>query len=306
MFFKNYNYFLTIIETGGVSRAAEKLFISQTAVSKYLKRLESNLGFELFNRESYPLRLTEAGELYLEYVMNIVDMEKQLLKKLTGLEDTNRGTVKIGTGSWGTFITLPVVLPIFKQLYPNINIEINEGNHQELASMIEYDKIDCALFLKPHSYRNITFEHLYYEHILLAVNKANPILKSIKYDGKVNALKCEDFKVFRHQPLIMYKQGLIAREIIMNYFNLLNIKPNIILEISNFVMALEMVIANMGIAFLPGTVLKKHQQTNKIVFFKMEDPGLQWEFGISYKIGNILNKQTQLLIDCIRSAFHDI
>ena len=307
MFFKNYNYFLTIIEAGGVSRAAEKLFISQTSVSKYLKRLESNIGFELFSRESYPLRLTEAGELYLEYVMDIAAKEKQLLQEFTGLRDGNRGTVKIGTGSWGAFIILPTVLPVFKQQYPNITIKIQECLHHEIALMIEYDKIDFALFYSPHNYEHITFEHLFNESILLAVNRANPILKSIGFDEKkpVNTINREDFMRFRNQPFILFKHGLNMREMIQNYFNFLSIRPEIILETSNVVTALNMAMANMGITFIPDAVLRRPEQTNNIIFFHMEDPPLQWEIGISYKTGTKPNKQSQMLIDCIHSFFHD-
>ena len=307
MFFKNYHYFLTIIEAGGISRAAEKLFISQTSVSKYLKRLESSIGFELFNRESYPLRLTEAGKLYLEYVMDIAAKEKQLVQEFTGLRDGNRGTIKIGTGAWGAFIILPIVLPVFKQQYPNIAIEIQEGLHQEIALMIEYDKIDFALFYSPHNYEYITFEHLFHEPILLAVNKANPILESISFDEKipVNTISRENFMRFCQQSFILYKQGLNVREVIRNYFNLLSIKPNVIMETSNIVTALNMVIANMGISFIPGAILRMPEHTQNIVFFQMEDPPMQWEIGIAYKSGTKPNKQTQELINCIHSLFYD-
>ena len=307
MLFKNYQYFLTIIEAGGVSKAAEKLFISQTSVSKYLKRLENSIGFELFSRESYPLRLTEAGELYQKYVMDIVAKENQLLLELGGLRDGNRGTVKLGISSWGSFIILPAVLPAFKQQYPNISIEIQEGLHQEIASMIEYDKIDFALFHFPHNYERITFEHLFHEPILLAVNKAQPLLESIDFDREksVNTISREDFTLFRHQPFILYKQGQNIREVTLNYFNQLSINPPVILETSNIVAALNMAMANLGIAFIPGAVLRVHKQIHDVIFFQMEDPPLQWEVGIAYKTGNKPGKQAQLLIDCIRGFFHD-
>ena len=62
MVFKNFEYFIAIAEEGSISKAAERLYISQPSLSKYLKRLEENFGEELFCRESYPLKLTKAGE----------------------------------------------------------------------------------------------------------------------------------------------------------------------------------------------------------------------------------------------------
>jgi DNA-binding transcriptional LysR family regulator len=131
----------------------------------------------LFNRESYPLKLTEAGELYLEYVRDIIAKEKQLIRALADLHEGTRGLVRMGITPWRSSIIMPAVLPGFDSQYPNIKIEIYEGPHQDLASMLEHDKIDFSVFHLPHSYQNITFEHLFYEPILLAINKATTFWK---------------------------------------------------------------------------------------------------------------------------------
>ncbi|MDR1250081.1 MAG: LysR family transcriptional regulator, partial [Treponema sp.] len=108
LIFKDYEYFMTIIEEGGVSKAAEKLFISQSSVSKYLKRLEDNLGLQLFNRESYPLCLTEAGDLYFKYIKKIFEQEKEFLTHITELKEGTRGTIRIGIAFWHSSIFFPV------------------------------------------------------------------------------------------------------------------------------------------------------------------------------------------------------
>lgn len=71
MYFKNYEYFLMIAEEGSISKAADKLYLTQPSLSKYLKRLEENLGVELFSRDRYPLALTQAGIIYKRYVEEI-------------------------------------------------------------------------------------------------------------------------------------------------------------------------------------------------------------------------------------------
>ena len=77
MYFKNYKYFLAIVEYGGVTRAAEALFLSQPSLSKYLRRLEQNLGIELFDHSSSPLKLTYAGQRYYEYIKRFESLERQ-------------------------------------------------------------------------------------------------------------------------------------------------------------------------------------------------------------------------------------
>ena len=72
----NYEYFVTIVETGSLTKAAEKLYISQPSLSQYLKRLENSLGIDLFDRGTLPLRLTFAGERYYQYVLQIMKLEE--------------------------------------------------------------------------------------------------------------------------------------------------------------------------------------------------------------------------------------
>lgn len=91
MVFKNFEYFIAIAEEGSISKAAERLYISQPSLSKYLKRLEENFGEELFCRESYPLKLTKAGELYLSYVKELTKKETRLLEELSYLRNSEAG-----------------------------------------------------------------------------------------------------------------------------------------------------------------------------------------------------------------------
>jgi DNA-binding transcriptional LysR family regulator len=163
LIFKDYEYFMTIIEEGGVSKAAEKLFISQSSVSKYLKRLEDNLELQLFNRESYPLCLTEAGELYFKYVKKIFEQEKEFLTNIAELKEGTRGIINIGIALFHSAMFFPVILPEFRRRYPNIHIEAHEGTSQDMIAMLEHDKVDFAIFQLPSSYNNIIFYTIYFK-----------------------------------------------------------------------------------------------------------------------------------------------
>ena len=76
MVFRNYEYFAAIVEAGSLTRAAEQLYISQPSLSQYVKRLEANLGVELFDRSTSPLRLTYTGERYYQYVLQLMKLDE--------------------------------------------------------------------------------------------------------------------------------------------------------------------------------------------------------------------------------------
>lgn len=108
---QNLNYFLTIVEEGSITKAAEKLFVSQPSLSQYLKRLESSLGVELFNHGSSPLKLTYAGQLYYHHVQDAQRREQNILKEIRDIQEDRGGVIRLGMAVWRTACLLPEVYP---------------------------------------------------------------------------------------------------------------------------------------------------------------------------------------------------
>lgn len=303
MLFKNYEYFMAIVETKSISKAAEHLYISQPSLSKYLKRLEEKIGEPLFNRSSYPLKLTRAGEIYLTYLTDILRKEKLMAQELSTLQNEENGMVTIGITPWRSSVLLPRVFPEFKIRYPGISVTIKEGTHQEMASMIERKMVDFCIFHLPNVYNNFTFEHLYYEKILFCINKKNPFLDNYHYTtGRINRMSSKDFERFAESPFILLRKGQNIRHISDNYLNKCNIRPNILLETSNIVTAINIVRNGMGVTFIPEGAVLDAAQSKDLEFFSLDTPPLQWEVGIAYKTGNILNQCDRLFIDFIRNS----
>ncbi|MDR1931996.1 MAG: LysR family transcriptional regulator [Spirochaetales bacterium] len=298
---------MAIIEEGGVSKAGEKLFISQSSVSKYLKRLEDNIGIKIFKRESYPLRLTEAGELYFKYIKEIIEKEKELRAGISELKEGTRGIIKTGVTLWHSSIFFPMILPVFSKRYPNIRIEAHEGSSQEVAAMIDRDEIDFAIFQFSSQYCNLIFEHLVYERILFAVNEDNPLLQSIdiKPGQEVNTMSQTDFLRFSKEPFVLMKAGQNSRAIVQIFLNKMHLNPNIVLETLNVSTVINVVKAGMGVAFIPEAVLKIKEQTRGFLFFQVDEPLLRRELGIAYKSTKILSRQDKLFIGCLKELFHD-
>ena len=300
LIFKDYQYFKAIIEEGGVSKAAEKLFISQSSVSKYLKRLEDNIGFELFSRKSYPLCLTEAGELYFNYVKQIYALEKEFRANIAEWKEGFRGVIKIGVPFFHSSIFFPGIFLRFNENYPNIRIRAYEGSPQEIITMLDQNKIDFAImFLLPGRHDNIVFERLSYERILFVTNKSNLLVQKINFNPKleVNTISNADFLQFRNESFVLMKKTHNSRQLVQNYFHQLNFEPNIVLETSNVNTAINLVKTGAAIAFIPEMLIKFREHATDILFFCGDDPILKREFGISYKAKNTLSEQHKLFID---------
>ena len=171
--------FLAIAQAGSVSKAAQGLYLSQPAVSRSLKRLEEDLGIQLFDREAAPLRLTQAGERYLRYVRENQERERRLRQDLAQLEREPSGTVRVGLNFWRSSLVLPRVPPAFQRKYPHIQVEPAEGSHQDLSVLLDQGKLDFALLHRPNPYPQFAFHHLRHERILLFLRRDAPVLERL-------------------------------------------------------------------------------------------------------------------------------
>lgn len=92
----NLDHFAMIVECGSLTKAAERLFVSQSSLSQYLKRLEGSLGVALFDRGTTPMRLTYAGERYYAYVNQVRKMTQDIRRELIDVKEENRGRIRLG------------------------------------------------------------------------------------------------------------------------------------------------------------------------------------------------------------------
>ena len=138
MFVKNPEYFLAIVKERSISKAADRLYLSQPYLSQYLAKLESNLGVTLLDRSHTPLRLTPAGELFYAY------LERQLESDLRTLQSQKPPQLHIGVSTWRGSILLPDILPRFVQFYPEVQVVLHEAPVPQLGDLAASSVTVCS------------------------------------------------------------------------------------------------------------------------------------------------------------------
>ena len=126
MSLREFQYVIAIAEEGSISKAARRLHIAQPSLSLYLQRLEQRLETPLFDRNTIPMTLTSAGELYVGKARKILGLEQELHRELHDMSDMKKGHVTLGMTVYWSLRFLPKVLPVFHSLYPGIGIGIRE------------------------------------------------------------------------------------------------------------------------------------------------------------------------------------
>jgi LysR family cys regulon transcriptional activator len=140
-------YLAAVAQTGlNITAAAEKLHTSQPGVSKQIKLLEDELGFQIFVRDGRNLtRVTPAGQQVIDRAMRIL-REVQNIKRLSDdLKDEERGTLSIATTHTQARYVLPEVVKAFRERYPEVRLHLHQGTSEQIAEMASLDRIDFAI-----------------------------------------------------------------------------------------------------------------------------------------------------------------
>ena len=166
---KSFEYVLAVAETSSISEAAESLGIAQSALSRYILKLEKELGVELFDRTTLPIILTEAGRYYVEAGRQILNLNRQLEKRLDDVKAHRNLEIRIGTGPSRAPGIMPLILKSFSITHSDVRVLTDECRTAELAERLETGKLDLIITFLDHGTESFGMEDLFEEKVELAV-----------------------------------------------------------------------------------------------------------------------------------------
>ena len=306
LIFKHPEYFVSIVENKSLTRAAEKLYVSQPYLSQYLKRLEQNLGVELFDHSTSPLRLTYIGEQYYHYVIQILQLSDQVRKEFVDAQNNESGRLRLGTALWRGSCLLPDVYPSFHKKYPKIQLELLEAKSSDLENALLTDKIDLAIMnLNPtFPYHKLACEILFEEQILLAVPSKSvykqELLKNATYS---HPFPCVPKELLSQIPLILTKPGQSFTQVINFALAKNNITPNILLETANLTTSINLAATGFACTFVPEEGARAHNYNGNITYFSIDIPELSQSIAAVYPKKAKPTRLAQLFIQMTKDIF---
>ncbi|MGE4284816.1 MAG: LysR family transcriptional regulator [Clostridia bacterium] len=278
---KYLDYVITVAKEKNISRAAEKLFVSQPTLSQYIQKLEQNLGIPLFNRNNKNITLTAAGKAYIESAKKILNINRQTDLLLSDFSACKKGLLSLGIPNTIGVIILPRILPKFHKLYPDVSFTITERNSSELLQLTERRQIDIAIVQQSDKANTLIFEPLYADEFLLVVPKEHIIAQTVppssdcKYP-KISLSLCEN------EQFIILKEGF-TRQKIYNLFNKANVFPKKIIEIRNMQTAHLMASEGLGLTFVTESLVKSSPEIAKTLrYYSVEEPENIWTMSLAY------------------------
>ena len=213
-------YLAAVAQSGlNITAAAQKLHTSQPGVSKQIKLLEDELGFQIFVREGRNLtRITPAGQQVIDRALKILQEAQSIRDLSTELRDEGRGSLSIGTTHTQARYVLPDVIREFRGRYPNVRLNLHQGTSEQIAEMVAHDRIDCAIATgSDHLYNDLTLLPCYRWHRTVIVPHNHPLAAG----GRLT------FKALAAYPLVTYTFSFTGPSSLHEAFAKAGLTPNV-------------------------------------------------------------------------------
>ena len=289
-------HILKIAEEKSITKAAEKLYLTQSALNQQLLHLEHELGTPLFKRSKTNWGPTRAGEIYLEGAREMLRVKQNTYSQISDLTHGYTGTIRVGmTPVRGPDMFIHVY-PAFHELYPNLVVVPYELNVFQMQKLVTAGDLDLGFMPLFESQRDDNeYQNLYEEEILIAVPEAwnleGAVMEAGKRRPRLPLLALKD------RPMILLRKQTTMRPVLDRLFRARQVVPQILFDTANPATILEMVRAGICCGLVAESTAQGFEQG--IRYYSFEKP-LRWNVAVSYPKGAFLNQAENLFIQQAR------
>lgn len=286
MDFRKLIYFVTTIDEGSFTKAAEKLYISQPALSKMIKSLENDVGYQLIYRGNNYIELTPVGSLIYDKAKYLNSEFCDFSNYIKNLSVNMEGKIVVGLPPVIGTCLIPDILPKFIEMYPLINLTFIESGAEVIKEYVLSEKIDMGLGILPINTNIYKTIPLIEGDISLVVYNEHPLANKTYVQ----------IKDFENDNLLLLNESFQLHTNILNAFKHTGKEPNIVRSSISWDLLIALTEARQGITILPTLIVEKYKLKNS-VSIRIEDELLKWNIVIVIKKNKILSRLEKVFID---------
>lgn len=248
---RSLRYLIAVAEHKSFTRAAEALYVSQPTLSQQIKHLEEELGVMLLDRTGRNVRLTDSGEVYLNYArraLNELDSGKRALHEL---QDLSRGTLRLGWTPITDYLTCSL-LENFNSLFPEIHVSTLEMSQDDIEAAVSENHIDVGIVFSKHLLNNtrtseINTYKLFEETLCVAVGNKHP---KGKPKQRMSATE------LGRESLVLLNPSFALRRHVQKYFKDKGISPNIAINTNSLNVIIELIQMTPLATVMPNSIVR--------------------------------------------------
>ena len=301
---KEFEYLVTIAEQGSVTKAANQLFVTQSALSKFVQKKEAEMGTPLFKRVGKQFVPTFAGEKCIDAARRVLTINRQLNAEVDQIAKEGKGRIRLAFhSSWAGFFFM-IIYPLFHTKHPDVDLQIYELSTAAGLEMMDRGDLDIfvtAAVWNKHS--RYTCEVLREQRMVLAVKDGHPLFKEVTPNPNY-AYPYIDFKKLEGVPLIMRHLGCTSRDYVTEQMYAHEVVPHTMLEAASRENAIRAVEYGMGVTFvLDDPVLLFTHKAIRFIAYN-EEGSSKCYTNIIYNKGSQLPEAEETLLKMIRNNYH--
>ena len=280
---KQLEYFQMTSRLKNITRAAKRLRVSQPNITVAIKKLEAELGIQLFDRSQKQLSLTPEGAVFLNRIALALRNIQDAVLEVNDYKKLQKGTIKIGIPSMIGAFLFPRIFSSFQKKYSHLDIYLYEEGSMTIREQIERDELDFGIVILSGASSSLE---------LLPMSK-NQFVVCLPLDHPLASKKSISINDIENESIIMLKEGSYLRNLLLKKMANENIKANIVLESNHIETIKGLVASNVGIAFLLDFVVKDAPNIKVLPF---ENP-IFVDVGLAWKKDRYISKAAQSFIE---------
>ncbi|HZY63862.1 MAG TPA: LysR family transcriptional regulator [Edaphobacter sp.] len=286
MDFEQLKTFIEVQRQKSFSKAAEKLRITQPAVSAQIRSLERETGEALFDRKGGKVTLTAAGRLFEPFAEHALECQRHMIMMIGEQRRSPRGEVSISAQESTSLYVLPDVFVEFKKYYPRVALKIVRAERARTLEMLVNREVDFGIVSLPVKDARFTVATVHRDELVLAVPKGH-LLLDVQSAGIPDIVK---------HPFLLPKQGR-QRELILNLFRMQDVQPKAVMEVESGELMKRFILSGLGIGFLPSANIADEVKRGDLEIVRIESLRLSRDLGIVYLKGKLMTKAARAFLE---------
>jgi len=286
MDFEQLKTFQLVSRLKSFSRAAEKLGVTQPAISAQVRSLENEVGARLFDREGGKVTFTAAGRLFEPFAEHCLQCHSHILAGVSELYQSPRGEISVSTNEAISLYVLPTVFAQFKKLYSRVHLSIVRSERTRTLEAVFSREVDFGIISLPVKDSRLLVHGIHKDEVLLVTSPSHPLADR-------DAVKLDEIVQY---PLLMIKHGR-QREKIDHFFQSKDLQPRVAMELESSELLKRLIGAGIGMGFLPHTNVAADESAGLLKTMKVEGMRVQRELAIVYRKDKTLTRAAHAFLE---------
>ncbi len=286
MDFDQLETFLEVARLLNFSRAAEKRFRTQPAISSQVRALEEEVGARLLDRSGGKVSVTASGKLFQRFAEEMIELRRAMMTAIAETERVPRGELVVGANEGTCLHILPEVFAEFKKQYPDVNISISRADYAKILESVIDNSVDFGVVSLPVNDTRLTVVLIHRDELVIIAPPEHPLARS-----KSAAL--EQAAKF---PLIVPKAGH-TRDALENLFYERKLKPRYTMELDSSELLKRFVAADAGIGFIASSQVQEDVRAKALATIAIADAKIRRDLALVFRKDKALSRAALAFID---------